>query len=168
MKTGANRIHRILYVCLVILMHHATLVVADEPAMKDSRRMLGYSYELWRETQYGSDPARTEAAAWIIATGPDGYACRKWPVTNASKRQTWNHGQPQGAIAIFHTHPAGTDPRPSLQDASLAREIGIEIYSISRKGIWKVTPDGRTFREEGPDWYASLDPEQATWCYDEP
>jgi len=48
-----------------------------------------------------------------------------------------------GDMAIFHTHPAGCDPRPSPDDVKVAQHAGIPNYVLSRDALWVATPDGK-------------------------
>jgi hypothetical protein len=74
---------------------------------------------------------------------------------------------PIGTIAHAHTHPvgAGRAPEPSqfgrVNDKLAALRLGIPLYTVSNKGIWKVTPEGVISMEEGPEWMEGLTEENA-------
>ena len=57
--------------------------------------------------------------------------------------------QADGRVAIVHTHPLRTDPRPSSGDAALSRRLGLPVYTLTRYGLWVAQPDG-TIRLEAP------------------
>ena len=44
---------------------------------------------------------------------------------------------------IVHTHPAGTDKRPSPNDIEVAKRVGIPNYVLSQYELWVAMPDGR-------------------------
>jgi hypothetical protein len=44
-----------------------------------------------------------------------------------------------GDKAIFHVHPAGFDPRPSDADRDIADKHGVDIYSLSKVGLYKYS-----------------------------
>lgn len=121
----------------------------------DTSDALPFFYELWRDSGFGKDPNRTERAGWIIRNSKDDLEYMKWPTTAARSSETWEGTIPQHTIALAHTHPATKDPKPSAGDRLLAKHIRVAIYTISEKGIWKVTPDGIVAKEAGFDWYKS-------------
>ena len=55
-------------------------------------------------------------------------------------------------VAAVHTHPPSVDPKPSKGDALVAARLNIPIYTISRKGIWKISPDGTIIQEAKRHW----------------
>jgi hypothetical protein len=71
-------------------------------------------------------------------------------------KQVWNLPIPSGALAIAHTHPITESGRPSSQDISTAKRIKLTIYTISRGGIWKVTPNGSIIRIRGQIGYKQM------------
>jgi len=123
----------------------------------------GFFYQLWIESGHGKEFQQREVAGWIIY-GTNEYRCRKWPTSNERKKQVWIGSKPNDAVALAHTHPVNVDPKPSITDRSLAMKIGIPIYTISSKGIWKVNPDGVISQEEGSKWQRNLDMETASRC----
>ena len=101
---------------------------------------------LLERVQYGLSSA--EAAAWVV---PEcgGVALREWIFSGAYESASWNGPRPAGALAIVHTHPLRTDPRPSSGDAALSRRLGLPVYTLTRHGLWVAQPDG-TIRLEAP------------------
>jgi hypothetical protein len=76
----------------------------------------------------------------------------KWEKIKEKKKQVWNFPIPSGAIAIAHTHPTIRAEKPSLDDVSTAKKIKLPIYTISYRGIWKVTPDGVVTQTQNYKW----------------
>jgi hypothetical protein len=109
---------------------------------------------LWKESGCGF--LRTEHAAWIVASDEPGLSFVSWPHRGFVGKEVWRGPVPPNVIAIIHTHPDDVDPRPSARDAATARRFGISNYTVSRRGIWKTTPDGRTVQVDGEEWFARL------------
>ncbi len=54
--------------------------------------------------------------------------------------------------AIIHTHPKGTDAKPSDADVAIAKKTGIPNYSLSQNQLWVATPDGKTSKVADVEW----------------
>lgn len=103
----------------------------------------GEAFRLWKAGGFGGD--RSERAAWVVRA-PSGVAWRDWPWDRRYLESRWLGPTPGEAVAIVHTHPAVVDPRPSVTDRATATRLGIAVYTVSRRGIWKVEPDGTVTR----------------------
>jgi HK97 family phage portal protein len=57
-----------------------------------------------------------------------------------------------GDKAIVHTHPKGTDPKPSDADVAIAVKFGIPNYAMSADVIWVANPDGTTAKVGDVSW----------------
>lgn len=160
MKTGVNSV--IVLVLFLVLQQRvqACSAVINSESRAD---ILSYCYAMLRGSSYGMDTSHIEVAAWIVHHEAS-LACRKWPSTNARNKQIWARPKPLSAVAIVHTHPAGLDPKPSRGDVRLAQKIRTEIYTVSRKGIWKVDADGHITSEAGEDWYRVFDDQIPELC----
>ena len=44
-------------------------------------------------------------------------------------------------FAIFHVHPKGGDPKPSKPDQNIGNKYGIEMYTMSRQGLYLYDPN---------------------------
>ncbi len=51
-----------------------------------------------------------------------------------------------GDIAIFHTHPAGTNPKPSDMDIAGAKKAGVPVYTLSQRELYVALPSGKVLR----------------------
>jgi HK97 family phage portal protein len=58
----------------------------------------------------------------------------------------------KGDQAIVHSHPKGTDPRPSEADIAIAKSEGIPNYELSRDELWVANPDGTTAKLGDVSW----------------
>jgi proteasome lid subunit RPN8/RPN11 len=67
-------------------------------------------------------------------------------VTSSNERDTNHLLFYPGDRAIVHTHPKGTDPRPSDGDIATAKKCGVPNYELSVSELWVATPDGKYHR----------------------
>lgn len=109
-------------------------------------------YQLWKDSSFGRDPNRTERAAWILREPSGEYGTIAWPPSRARNEEFWHGPMPKNAIAQAHTHPECSQPQPSTTDVALCRRIGVPIYTISDRGIWVATPDGKITKVTNADW----------------
>ncbi|HSE41848.1 MAG TPA: hypothetical protein VLH08_13880 [Acidobacteriota bacterium] len=119
--------------------------------LKDCKMMVQF-YELWKDSLFGREPDRIERAAWIQYDSQAGFEFVNWALTTEKQSITWDNTIPENVIAAVHTHPPTVDPKPSKGDALVAARLKIPIYTISRKGIWKVLPDGQVIQEAKRHW----------------
>jgi hypothetical protein len=112
-----------------------------------------------------------EKAWWISSNGTNGkegavlifesvngsYTAKLQRKTNEQKKVsfTWV----PNAIAIVHTHPNRSDPKPSLDDVKLADRLKVPMFTISLYGMWVYNPATKktALIHQGLDW---LDPEK--------
>src|SRR5262249_16808247 len=132
-----------------ILHSETNSVLADS----DISKMLPYFYDLWKETGFGTDPAATERAVWIIRSEQGGIHFHRWPASGERSKEIWVGDLQKNLVAQAHTHPAKKDPKPSVGDCGLSKKINLPIYTISGNGIWKVTPDGMVTLAADRNWY---------------
>ena len=144
----------VLVVCVSVWSSRA---VAEELDISDCRIVTGF-YDLWEKSFFGREPNRVEVAAWIRLNSKLEYEFILWEITPQREKTTWRGGAiPENVLATAHTHPQKDDPKPSIPDVALAGRLGLPIYTISRKGIWKVTPGGAVSQEAGMGWSKALD-----------
>ena len=111
----------------------------------------GPAYRLWEAAGFGS--AVNERAAWVLEGDAVGVRWLAWPDGHRYLRAYWKGPVPMNAVAIVHTHPSAVDPKPSEQDIETARRLGLPVYTVSRRGIWKAVPDGPVARVDDADWW---------------
>jgi hypothetical protein len=126
--------------------------------LKDCKMLIQFC-EIWRASLHGREPERIERAAWITQRSETELEFVNWGLTTEKQAITWEKAIPKNIIAAVHTHPPTVDPKPSKGDALVAARLNIPIYTISRKGIWKVLPDGRIIQEAKRQWQKEADKE---------
>jgi len=94
-----------------------------------------------------------ERAAWIVLNSKGEYESIDWPHTPQRRITVWSEPLPDHIAAQAHTHGDHLDPKPSPPDAAIARRLRIPVYTLSRKGIWRVTPDGVITQELAHGWF---------------
>lgn len=134
-------------------------------AESNAKRMNGYTeiavllppfYSLWKDSAFGNDPNRTERAAWILRKSDGNMEFVRWPRSGAWAMELWVGPVPEGIVGQAHTHPSMRGPMPSDADRALSKRMNVPLYTISVHGIWKATPDGKTTKIEGYNWYKKL------------
>jgi hypothetical protein len=113
-------------------------------------------YEIWNESNFGREPNREERAVWIKQNDDGKYEFVKWGMAIERQEITWHGVIPEKIVAIAHTHPQKVDPRPSKEDGLVAERLKVPVYTISRKGIWKVTTQKTIVQEAGLKWYKDV------------
>jgi len=97
--------------------------------------------DLLRKTAWGLG-GPYERAEFIIAN-PDGtLTCEEWPGAHSFQAEHFRGAIPPNTIAIVHTHPVQF-PRPSEQDQEEASRLGIPVYTLTIRGVFKSMPDQR-------------------------
>ncbi len=80
-----------------------------------------------------------ERAAWIVETSDGSFACQEWPSTNSYLSESFYGIIPTHAVGIVHTHPVAF-PMPSFQDRREATRLGMPIYVVTIRGVYKAVP----------------------------
>ena len=95
--------------------------------------------DLLRKTAWGLG-GPFERAEFIIAN-PDGtLTCDEWPSIHSFQAEHFAGAIPKNTIAIVHTHPVQF-PHPSYQDEEEATRLGIPVYTLTIRGVYKSVPD---------------------------
>jgi Prokaryotic homologs of the JAB domain len=82
----------------------------------------------------------TERAAFIIEQNDGSIECQEWPVMNIYHGDLFHGVAPDHTIAIVHTHPAAY-PLPSEHDSDEATRLGLPIYTVSIRAVYKSVPN---------------------------
>ena len=109
-------------------------------------------YQLWKYSAL----VETERAIWIIRKPNGEYESKDWHRSPQRRIQFWKDPLPEHVVSVAHTHPDSVDPKPSKQDQVAAKQLGIAVYTVSRKGIWSVTRDGIITQEEPAEWFKRI------------
>jgi hypothetical protein len=66
------------------------------------------------------------------------FSGRDMGATNEYKRFTfpWH----PAAIAIVHTHPNSSDPKPCEADIAAADKYGVPMFTLTRRGVYVYDP----------------------------
>ena len=94
-----------------------------------------------------------ESAAWLVINVKGQYEEIDWPHSPGRRITTWSERLPRNIIAQLHTHGDHLDPKPSSQDVAVAQKLRIHIFTLTRKGIWRVAPDGQITQQADRGWF---------------
>ena len=83
-----------------------------------------------------------ERAAFVIQQSDGSIACQCWPSRHSYLAETFRGFIPPNTIAIVHTHPVEF-PKPSRKDKDEATRLGIPIYVLTIRGVYKAVPGVR-------------------------
>jgi len=96
--------------------------------------------EAWRRSGNGSLPQ--EGVVLILRMANGGYSGRELGATNEHKQFTFRWHP--ATIAIVHTHPNTSDPKPQAEDIAVANKHNVPIFTITRQGMYVYDPGART------------------------
>lgn len=91
----------------------------------------------------------TRKAEWSFTVHADGTP---GPITSSTDWARNSLRVQQSDSAIVHTHPFGTDPRPSESDTAIAVNLGIPNYVLSRGAVWVAMPNGTSHKIADVQW----------------
>jgi hypothetical protein len=99
--------------------------------------VLAQMAQMWQHQQNGN--TRTESTMVLHSRRPDGTPIiRSMPDTADYSRETF--GIMPGDTQIIHTHPNVMDARPSQADMDIANKYGVEMYTVSKDGLYRYAP----------------------------
>lgn len=90
----------------------------------------------WRRSGNGSQPR--EAVVLILRMANGGYSGREMGSTNEYKKFTF--GWHPATIAVVHTHPNSSDPRPQDEDIVVAEKYQVPVFTITSRGMYVYEP----------------------------
>ncbi|HUP64748.1 MAG TPA: Mov34/MPN/PAD-1 family protein [Thermoanaerobaculia bacterium] len=122
-----------LFACLVFV------PFSSLPAMTLDDRTTALLADLYAKGGYGR--VAIERAAFLVAGEGGTVRCVLWPFAPEFQQASFRGTIPAGTLAIAHTHPNHL-PFPSAGDRALAREIGVPVLVLTRKGIMAALPAG--------------------------
>lgn len=112
------------------------LTSADFAVSKFDKQMVDAFGKAWRHSESGTSPL--EGVVLILRTGDGGYSGRELGSTNEHRRFTFRW-QP-GTIAIVHTHPNSSDPKPQGEDLVIADKFRVPVFTITSRGMYVYDP----------------------------
>ena len=80
-----------------------------------------------------------ERAAFVIEQNDGSMVCRPWPSMHSYLSESFHGLMPERTLAIVHTHPVEYR-MPSEKDREEATRLGIPIYVVTLRGVYKAIP----------------------------
>jgi hypothetical protein len=106
----------------------------------------------------GNGTSSFEGVVLVLRMADGSFSGRDMGATNEFRRFTfaWH----PAAIAIVHTHPNATDPKPCGDDIVAADKYGVPIFTITSRGMYVYDPGTRKTSKvmKDLDWL-----DQANW-----
>ena len=120
---------------------NATLAIssADYAISKFDNGIVKAFEKAWERS--GDGASSLEGVVLILRMADGSFSGRDMGVTNEYKRFTfpWH----PAAIAIVHTHPNTSDPKPCGEDIVVAEKFGVPIFTITSRGMYVYDPGTR-------------------------
>ena len=112
--------------------------------------IIGKFREAWRST--GNGTTTKESVLLILRMADGTYSARSQGSTNEYKSFTFNWHP--AAVAVVHTHPNSSSPKPQPADIRLADKLGVLMFTITSRGMYLYDPSTKetTRIQEGLDW----------------
>jgi len=124
----------VLTLSILIASNLSACGVVDDPIFSSESGRSRFR-DLLRAGQWGF--FNTERAAFIVDSGNGSFDSVDWPPTDALWEETFRGKIPAHTLAIIHTHPLAW-PLPSDQDRMEAVRLGIPIYVLTVRAIYKT------------------------------
>lgn len=113
--------------------------------------------------QAGIGMKDTERSSYLLGE-PSNTWYYPWTSSNQRHKDTFKGTLPQGIYANAHSHPNSGIAEPSTgrrsrenSDLKMAQRMDIDVYTLHRDGIFKVTPDNEVSQEEDLSWFGRAD-----------
>jgi hypothetical protein len=110
----------------------------------------------WERSADGT--SSVEGVVLILRMADGSFTGRDMGVTNEYRRFTfpWH----PAAIAIVHTHPNASDPKPCGEDIVAADKLGVPVFTITSRGMYVYDPGTRKISKvmNDLDWL-----DQSSW-----
>lgn len=89
----------------------------------------------WKSSTSGMKESET---GFFVKGGGNNIVLQEHPYTN--QRLSITDALPPNATAEVHVHPNKGQPDPSANDKNVANKHNIDVYTISRKGVYAYRP----------------------------
>ena len=86
----------------------------------------------------GNGTSGVEGVVLVLRMAKGGYSGRDMGSTNEQKKFTFSWHP--ATIAIVHTHPNNSDPKPHDDDFSVADKYQVPIFTITSRGMYVYDP----------------------------
>ncbi len=103
---------------------------------KIDKQMVDAFGKAWRRSGNGSSPL--EGVVLILRMRDGGYSGREMGSTNEHKQFTFRWHP--ATIAIVHTHPNASDPKPRDEDIVVADKYQVPVFTITSRGMYVYDP----------------------------
>ncbi|HKS42769.1 MAG TPA: hypothetical protein VJX74_19310 [Blastocatellia bacterium] len=109
--------------------------------------------DAWRSS--GNGTTTQESVLLILRMADGSYSARSMGATNEYKSFTFNWHP--AAVAIVHTHPNSSSPKPQSADRQVADKFGVLMFTITSRGMYLYDPSTKktTKVQDGLDWLES-------------
>jgi hypothetical protein len=103
---------------------------------KFDKRTIEAFDKAWRRS--GNGTSTQEGVVLILRMADGGYSGREMGATNEYKQFTfpWH----PATIAVVHTHPNSSDPRPRDEDIVVADKYQVPVFTITSRGMYVYDP----------------------------
>lgn len=117
---------------------------------KFDRLMIKEFSRAWKNS--GNGMSNSESVVLILRMVGGGYAARNLGATNEHRSFTFRWHP--GAVAVVHTHPNNSDPKPQAADCQVADKYGVPIFTITIAGMFVYDPYTKkiTRVQDGLNW----------------
>ena len=112
---------------------------ADFAMSKIDKQIVEAFSKAWRRSGNGSSPQ--EGVVLILQMADGGYSGREMGSTNEDRQFTFRWHP--ATIAIVHTHPNASDPKPQGEDIAVADKHQVPIFTITSRGMYVYDPGTR-------------------------
>jgi len=112
---------------------------ADFAMSKFDKQIVEAFGKAWRRSFNGSSPL--EGVVLILRRADGGYSGKEMGSTNEHKRFTFRWHP--ATIAIVHTHPNASDPKPQDDDIVVADKYQVPVFTITSRGMYVYDPGTR-------------------------
>ena len=104
----------------------------------------------WRRVGNGTLPE--ESVVLILRMANGGYSARDLGQTHEHKQFTFRWHP--ATIAIVHTHPNSSSPKPQDEDLAVANKYNVPIFTITSRGMYVYDPTTKKITRvmENLDW----------------
>jgi hypothetical protein len=109
---------------------------ADFAMSKIDGQMVEAFGKAWRRSGNGTSPQ--EGVVLILQMADGGYSAREMGATNENRQFTFSWHP--ATIAIVHTHPNASDPKPQDEDIAVADKYRVPIFTITSRGMYVYDP----------------------------
>jgi hypothetical protein len=123
---------------------------ADFAISKFDKAIVNEFSKAWQRSLNGT--SAVEGVVVILRMGDGTYKGKELGSTNEIRRFTFRWHP--ATVAVVHTHPNASDPKPRDEDLFLADHHDVPVFTITSRGMYVYEPGTKKVRRvlEGLDW----------------